>query len=143
MHKKKKFIWRGSKCQRYADINRWHPTSAMRKFENILNELGDGALKDKFIREWAFKGRWILDFFFYENRLGIEIDGSIHNKNAQIIKDREKDHACKDFGITLIRFKNQEVFGDHKKLINKLRHAYKLANKNVKIFRKKEVIKEN
>ena len=70
---------RRNKSQENARKRKACPTPAERELENILNALNDGALRGRFFREWTFADRWILDFFFHEIRLGIEVDGSIHS----------------------------------------------------------------
>jgi very-short-patch-repair endonuclease len=35
-------------------------------------------------------GDWIIDFFFPEIRLGVEIDGSVHRMSDQIERDKQK-----------------------------------------------------
>ena len=121
----------GSRTQRLAKKRKSMSTRAEKELETILNELNNGVLKGEFEREWAFAGKWILDFFFHENRLGIEVDGSSHNLKMQKEKDLKKEQACVQFGVTLIRITNQEVFGDRKALIRKLREGYKEANRRM------------
>ncbi|MFH1598105.1 MAG: DUF559 domain-containing protein [Patescibacteria group bacterium] len=121
---------RGVFTQRFAELNRNKPTGAENKFNEILEKIDNGVLKDKFIFQWAFKGKWILDFYFYENRFGIEIDGSYHNIYRQKEVDNKKTKACQDFNITIIRFTNKEVFGNREKLIKKFWDGYNKASKN-------------
>jgi len=127
-----KVVRRRNTALRNAKKLRRKPTSAEARLEAILNELNNGVLKDKFFTQWAFADKWILDFFFYENRLGIEVDGGIHDHPIQIRKDRAKEKACSEWDITLIRLKNQEVFGNREKLINKLRKGWRKANTKIK-----------
>jgi len=95
------------------------------------NSLGHGVLRGKFHREWAY-GRWILDFLFWENGLGIEIDGGYHQSATQRKLDAQKNADCAQVGITLIRISNHEVFGDRDKLVAKLREGYRAANRACK-----------
>ncbi|MHB8828510.1 MAG: TraR/DksA C4-type zinc finger protein [Syntrophales bacterium] len=117
----------GSITQRVATKRRKSATSAEAELQRILNELNNGILKGRFIREWAFEGHWILDFFFHEIRLGIEVDGPSHKLPAQMIVDRMKELTCKELDITLIRVTNKEVFGNQIKLVQKLREGWKQA----------------
>ena len=64
------------------------------------------------------------------------MDGRYHNSEKQKKKDFEKEKACEKFGITLVRLTNQEVFGDRKTLIDKLREGYRNANERMKSFKK-------
>lgn len=117
--------------QRRSKERKKRYTAAEKEFEAILNSLGDGVLRGKFHREWAY-GRWILDFFFWENRLGIEIDGGYHQSATQRKLDAQKNADCAQAGITLIRISNHEVFGDRDKLVAKLREGYRAANRACK-----------
>jgi very-short-patch-repair endonuclease len=72
-------------------------------------------------------GRWVVDFFFPEIRLAIEVDGSVHGSMEQKCRDAEKERDCIRFDITLIRVSNSEVFGDRQKLLDKLRAGWRTA----------------
>jgi len=117
---------RRNPVHRIATERKKRYTPAERELQCILNSLGNGALRGKFIREWVFS-RWIIDFYIYEVRLAIEIDGSYHSTPVQKAKDRTKDSHCKQAGITLLRLKNSEIFGDRDKLVERLRKAYRVA----------------
>ncbi len=106
-------------------------TPAERKFEEILRGLGEGVLQGKYKREHVLN-RWILDFYLYEVGLGIEIDGGYHRVAPQMKRDREKAADCEAAGIVLVRFSNQEVFGNRERLTNKLREAYREAQRRSK-----------
>ena len=114
-----------------ADKNRNNPTPAEEKLEKFLNEHKGGRLRGKFEREYVISGKWIVDFFFPENRLAIEVDGSIHQTAKQKELDRQKDEDCARFDITMLRINNREIDGDRGKLIEKLRSAW-LEAKNRK-----------
>lgn len=123
---------RKHKAWRNARTLRKRPTRAEQHLEALLNALNDGVLKDRFFTQWAFADKWILDFFFHENRLGIEVDGSIHDKAEQQIRDRAKDAACREWGITLIRVTNSQVFGPEEALVQILRDGWRQACRNIK-----------
>ena len=115
------------RIHKYAKKRKRHSTTAEKELVGILNSLGNGVLRGKFHREWVF-GRWILDFLFWENRLGIEVDGGYHLSTKQKKRDVEKDRDCENAGITILRLTNEEVFGDRDLLVNKLRESYRKAN---------------
>ena len=95
-----------------ADKRRKNPTVAEKELETILNELGNGSLRGKFTREHVISGKWIVDFFFHEIRLAIEVDGSIHYSNEQRQKDAIKDADARRLNITVLRIANSQVFGN-------------------------------
>ncbi|MCY4584099.1 MAG: DUF559 domain-containing protein [Chloroflexi bacterium] len=110
-----------------ADRHRKNPTRAEAEFRNILNQLNGGVLRGKFKREHAVSGKWIVDFFFPEIRLAVEIDGSVHLTDEQRKRDKLKDEDCARFDITVLRITNREVFGNRKALISKLRAGWRQA----------------
>ena len=112
---------RRSRIVEIADRRRKNPTPAEDALRRILNRLNGGVLKGKFRREYAISGRWIVDFYFPEKRLAIEVDGSVHLTEEQQSRDRLKNADCVRFDITMLRVTNREVFGDRKALIEKLR----------------------
>lgn len=118
---------RRNKAQENARKRKAMPTPAERELEIILNTLDGGALRGRFFREWAFADKWILDFFFSEVRLGIEVDGSIHTLPTQREIDRKKEKSCKRWDITLIRITNREVFRNRGDLLEKLREGWRTA----------------
>ena len=110
-----------------AERRRENPTAAEAELQRILDSLNGGVLRGKFRREHVISGKWIVDFFFPEIRLAIEVDGSIHDTQVQRAKDREKEVDCKRFDITLLRLRNAEIFGDRDRLIEKLRAGWRAA----------------
>lgn len=63
----------------------------------------------RFRRQYVFCG-FIIDFYCPEDKLGIELDGSIHLKQKEY--DRYRQDVIEDFGIKIVRFKNREVFAN-------------------------------
>ena len=108
------------KIQRYAKGRGRQYTGAKLEFEGILENLGNGALRGKYNKAHVFKN-WILDFFLYEIRLGIDIDEAEAGSQT---KKEQKAAECESAGIVFVRFSKQEVFGDQELLVNKLRTAY-------------------
>jgi very-short-patch-repair endonuclease len=110
-----------------AEERRADPTPAETRLEKVLNSLNDGALRGKFKREHVVSGKWIVDFFFPEIRLAIEVDGSVHDTPVQRAKDLKKDSDCKRFDITVLRIRNAEIFADREVLIQKIRAGWREA----------------
>ncbi len=108
---------------------RKNPTSAENKLINILKSLNGGVLKGRFTSQHVVSGKWIVDFYFVENRLAIEVDGSVHNTPEQMKRDSQKERDCTRFDITLLRLTNADVFGDRERLMQKLRDGWRMALK--------------
>ena len=121
------------RIQKFANERRISPTAAEEELEKILNTVNAGILKGKFQREFVC-GKWILDFFFGCNRLGIEVDGDYHSSPRQKKKDIEKEADCLAVEITLLRLTNAEVFGDREALLDRLRDGYRGADRHTRDF---------
>jgi very-short-patch-repair endonuclease len=115
-----------------ADERREHPTRAERTLAAILGGLNEGALDGRFRREWVCGGRWIVDFYFPEVRLGIEVDGGYHRSTVQRGWDLFKDGGLESAGVTVLRLTNEEVYGDRERLLGKLRQAWRTAVRNAR-----------
>jgi len=120
-------VYSRSYISRFASRMRRKPTQAEREFKNFLLSLNGGVLRNRFKMQHVASGRWIIDFFFPEVRLGVEIDGSIHRTHAQKRRDRQKDKDCAHFDITLLRVTNSDVFGNKNALATKLRYGWHQA----------------
>ena len=61
---------------------------------------------------------YILDFYCPKLKLGIEVDGKIHDKQKE--QDQERENILQSKGIKIIRFTGAEVIGNIEKVITKL-----------------------
>ncbi|MGE3279255.1 MAG: endonuclease domain-containing protein [Candidatus Altimarinota bacterium] len=82
-------------------------------------------LNKKFSRQFPIpvwidnsKRYFIADFYCYEHRLIVEIDGSIHDEQKEY--DEFRTEVLKTLGMKVIRFTNDEVFSDIKEVMKKL-----------------------
>ncbi|MFE3869585.1 endonuclease domain-containing protein [Flavobacterium sp. LS2P90] len=60
---------------------------------------------------------FILDFFCYELMLGIEVDGYSHEFLEVYSKDCIKEKRMNEFGITILRFSDEQVLKDMENVI--------------------------
>ena len=72
----------------------------------------------KFRRQHIFRG-FIVDFYCFEDKIAIELDGSIHLKQKDY--DKARQNLIRDYGIEIIRFKNLEVISNISKILNIIR----------------------
>ena len=73
---------------------------------------------------------FIPDFYCYQERLIIEIDGSIHD--YQVSKDEKRERILIEAGLKIIRFKNEDL-NDIDKVLEKIKNQFnKEAEKNFK-----------
>ena len=68
------------------------------------------------INEWKLKFRrqhpianYVVDFYCHANKLVIEIDGSIHDKEEVKKNDVYREEHLRDLGLIVLRFKNEDV----------------------------------
>ena len=59
-------------------------------------------------------GNFIVDFFCQELMLVIEVDGISHNQESVIIRDREKEDFLNRLGITVLRFRDDEIYPENR-----------------------------
>ncbi len=79
------------------------------------------------INEWHLKFRrqhpislYIADFYCHQTKLVIELDGGYHDYKEVKIYDAKRENDLKDYGISVLRFKNEEVFNDLNNVLNKI-----------------------
>ncbi len=59
----------------------------------------------KFRRQFPIENG-VLDFYCFEHRLAIEIDGGVHSQVSQMHKDAVKEDYLRTLGIRLLRIPN-------------------------------------
>ena len=63
----------------------------------------------KFRRQYSIDG-YVVDFYCPEVKLAIELDGDTHFVHGAIEYDRNREAHISSFGITFLRFFNDEVY---------------------------------
>ncbi|MBU4375218.1 endonuclease domain-containing protein [Patescibacteria group bacterium] len=74
----------------------------------------------KFRRQYLING-YLVDFYCYELKLAIEIDGSVHLDEIQINKDIERQKIIEDHGIRFFRVKSEDVEYNIQEVLNRLK----------------------
>jgi very-short-patch-repair endonuclease len=77
------------------------------------------------------KSAFITDFFCYELRLVVEVDGGIHETQNEY--DCAREELLLQAGFLTIRFTNDEVLDERDRVLEKIRNAAKLRAKNLNI----------
>ncbi len=72
----------------------------------------------KFRRQHIVEG-FVVDFFCLELKLGIEIDGEIHQKRKEY--DALRQEIIESEGVYLMRFSNKEIFKYRKLVLKKIK----------------------
>lgn len=82
------------------------------------------------INEWHLKFRrqhplanYIVDFYCHEAKLVIELDGNIHEEEEIKKNDAAREAHLKDFNLTVLRFKNEEVINNTKAVVTKIKET--------------------
>lgn len=81
----------------------------------------------KFRRQVAIDG-YVVDFYCFERRLAIELDGSMHAQPNQIRRDRAKDEYLRRLGIRVLRLPNGMVLENPEGFVGKVREASRLSD---------------
>lgn len=82
------------------------------------------------INEWHIKFRrqhpisnYIADFYCHNVKLVIELDGGYHENREVKIYDEAGENDIKEYGITVLRFKNEEVLHGIEQVLTKIGDA--------------------
>ena len=76
----------------------------------------------KFRRQYPIDN-YVVDFYSFERRLAVELDGGVHSQPSQIRKDREKDAYLESLGIWVLRVPNGLVSEDPEGFVRKVGEA--------------------
>ena len=76
----------------------------------------------KFRRQCRLEN-WVVDFYCFEYRLAIELDGGVHSQPSQMRKDAAKEDYLRARGIRLLRVANGLVLEDPQEFLRKVRDA--------------------
>jgi uroporphyrinogen-III synthase len=106
------------------------PTKRIRELRRSQTEAENAAwhllrnrnLGLKFRRQYPIDN-YVVDFYCFEHRLAVELDGSIHSQPSQMRKDRGKDVYLKSLGIRVLRFPNGVVLEDPEGFVRKVGEA--------------------
>ena len=95
--------------------------------EVLWEELRDRRLNgQKFRRQWTI-GRFVLDFYCSEGKLGIEVDGPNHLSPKAKSMDAERDRDLEHRGIEVLRITNEEVMDDLGAVLDTIRKKLAFA----------------
>ncbi|HYH80890.1 MAG TPA: endonuclease domain-containing protein [Longimicrobium sp.] len=71
-------------------------------------------------------GRFVLDFYAPAHHLAIEVDGAVHDAQAE--QDAERTKALAQRGIRVIRFRNEEVLTNTSVVLDRIRWELQLQS---------------
>ncbi len=91
----------------------------------LWEELRNRRLNSLKFRRQHPTGQFILDFYCYDMKLAIEVDGSIHNSADVMERDSGRTYMLAEWDITVMRFTNEEILKN-----------IKLVRETIKSFKK-------
>jgi very-short-patch-repair endonuclease len=111
------------------------PTQRVRELRRTQTEAEKAAwyllrgqrLGAKFRRQCRIEN-WVVDFYCFEHRLAIELDGGVHSQPSQMCKDAAKEDYLRTVGIRLLRIPNAMVLEDPEEFVRKVREATWVAS---------------
>ncbi len=78
--------------------------------EQILwQKLRDKQLAGLKIRRQHSIGPYVVDFFCFDRALVIELDGDVHVRAKQKVKDEIREAYLKNLGLNIVRFTNNDI----------------------------------
>ncbi|HXX22636.1 MAG TPA: DUF559 domain-containing protein [Terriglobia bacterium] len=66
---------------------------------------------------------WVVDFYCFEHRLAIELDGGVHSQPSRIRRDAAKEDCLRMLGISSLRLPNGLVLEDPEGYVGRVREA--------------------
>ncbi|MHA4737829.1 endonuclease domain-containing protein [Dyadobacter sp. MSC1_007] len=98
---------------------RENPTKAE---QHLWEQLSNKKLGVKFRRQHPLH-LFIVDFYCHELKLVIEVDGGIHLVPENASYDQMRSELIGEFGIKVIRFRNEEVLFQTEKVLAAIREV--------------------
>src|SRR5208282_5872350 len=92
------------------------PTEAENAAWNLLRDRRLGA---KFRRQFRLENG-VLDFYCFQHRLALELDGGVHAQIDQMRKDAAKEDYLRTLGIRLLRIPNAMVLEHPDEFVRKV-----------------------
>ena len=68
---------------------------------------------------------FVVDFYCPELKLAVEADGATHNESGRKEYDIRREKYLKKFGVSFLRIKDEELFGNPNKAFAKIEDATK------------------
>ena len=88
-----------------------------------------GINGNKFRRQHPM-GLYIVDFYCHKIKLIIEVDGFVHNNEEVKAADETREKELQNWGYTIVRFTNQEVFEQIENVVKKISDIVNLITQN-------------
>ena len=85
-----------------------------------------GALKGRQCADLKFRRQhpihyYVADFYCHEERLIIEVDGSVHLLSNVIEHDKNRTSELERYGVRILRFSNEQVMDNLEEVIDRIK----------------------
>jgi very-short-patch-repair endonuclease len=80
-----------------------------------------GQLGGLHVRRQHTIGAFIADFCCLPARLVVEVDGAVHARTEQMLRDRDRDEALAEAGYLTLRFSNDDVLFRLRDVLERIR----------------------
>ena len=84
----------------------------------LWQELRANKLGVHFRRQQIIAG-FIVDFYCHKAALVVEVDGEIHDLQRE--KDARRETVLKEMGLSIVRFRNEDVIKDLPTVVGKIK----------------------
>lgn len=104
----------------------------MRKEPTAAEKFLWQILRRKAVQGYKFRrqhpiDRYIADFYCHKAKLVIEADGEVHDLEEVKRKDENRDAVMKKYGLTVLRFKNEDVLFNAHIVVEEIEKHLKLG----------------
>ena len=86
--------------------------------KRLWQEVRAKKLGVRFRRQQIIAG-FIVDFYCHKAALVVEVDGDIHD--LQQGEDARREKVLREMGLTIVRFRNEDVIKDLPRVVGKIR----------------------
>jgi uroporphyrinogen-III synthase len=107
---------------------RARPTEAEKAAWKLSRDRQMGA---KFRRQFRIENG-VLDFYCFEHRLAIELDGGVHSQFKQMRRDAAKEDYLRTLGIHLLRIPNAMVLEHPDEFVREVLEAIRTSVEKAK-----------
>jgi len=73
-------------------------------------------------------GDYIVDFFCYDFKLVVELDGPVHDEQAQARKDEKRDRYLQSIGMIALHFRNEDFLANPERVLQEIASAAHLPS---------------
>lgn len=109
----------GAKASTYEHAKQLRTTQTPAE-QKLWSLLRNKQLKGKKFRRQHAIADYVVDFYCHECKLAIELDGNYHKSEEAKAYDKGRTSLFNEYGITVVRFWNEEVMKDAEKVLEKI-----------------------